>query len=112
MSVAGPCHRTGGDATGDTGEVSRGEKMSILGPTQSRISPSLLWYTKLKRVNLRAKTSPDFTRSERMAELDHARSFKPQSRFNCLKIDKFTLVYEENKAWVVVGASLRRGHDS
>ena len=30
-----------------SGEVSRGEKMSILGPTQSRISPSMLQYTKI-----------------------------------------------------------------
>ena len=30
------------------GEFSRGEKMSVLGPTQNRESPSILWYTDIR----------------------------------------------------------------
>ena len=35
-----------------SGEVSRGEQMSHLGPTQSRISPSMLEYTKMRTTNI------------------------------------------------------------
>ena len=35
-----------------SGEVSRGEQMSLLGPTQSRISPSMLEYTKMSATNI------------------------------------------------------------